>query len=309
MHFRHLLLSASLAASLVAGCSVDDEDPQEEQTLPERRHKIGKADLWGSCDGPGNSVHCGHKSQGNCWCDKACTEFGDCCADYQDTCGSQCSPIMCTLFCAYGFKKGPDGCEVCSCVQPEQCGGFANFQCPAGKTCIDDPTDSCDPQNGGADCGGICVEPSPCLNAGGTCHNGLALCGPGTTASSLECSNTSIEQTCCVPDDATPSCQGLCGGAAPGKVCYCDSLCTQYGDCCADYASVCGTERTPASGPCVKNSNEACTTDADCATGGCGGELCYNPAFGGGISTCECAGPGAPVQGCGCVNNKCTWYN
>ncbi|KAK4183649.1 hypothetical protein QBC35DRAFT_345590, partial [Podospora australis] len=37
------------------------------------------------------------------------------------------------------------------------CGGFAGFQCRDGKLCIDDPRDDCDPWNGGADCGGICV--------------------------------------------------------------------------------------------------------------------------------------------------------
>ncbi len=40
------------------------------------------------------------------------------------------------------------------------CGGIAAFKCPDGQECIDDPNDSCDPMNGGADCGGICVEAS-----------------------------------------------------------------------------------------------------------------------------------------------------
>jgi hypothetical protein len=40
------------------------------------------------------------------------------------------------------------------------CGGFANLQCPeADQVCVDDPTDSCDPDNGGADCAGRCVVP------------------------------------------------------------------------------------------------------------------------------------------------------
>lgn len=43
------------------------------------------------------------------------------------------------------------------CVVPEFCGGIAGFPCDDGKICIDDPRDSCDPLNGGADCGGICV--------------------------------------------------------------------------------------------------------------------------------------------------------
>lgn len=37
------------------------------------------------------------------------------------------------------------------------CGGIAGFPCPDDMQCVDDPDDSCDPENGGADCGGICV--------------------------------------------------------------------------------------------------------------------------------------------------------
>lgn len=40
------------------------------------------------------------------------------------------------------------------------CGGIAAFPCPNGFSCVDNPDDSCDPQNGGADCGGICVDMS-----------------------------------------------------------------------------------------------------------------------------------------------------
>ena len=36
------------------------------------------------------------------------------------------------------------------------CGGFAAIDCEVGFTCVDDPRDSCDPANGGADCGGVC---------------------------------------------------------------------------------------------------------------------------------------------------------
>lgn len=44
------------------------------------------------------------------------------------------------------------------CVTPEFCGGFAGLPCKdANKICVDDPRDDCDPLNGGADCGGICV--------------------------------------------------------------------------------------------------------------------------------------------------------
>jgi hypothetical protein len=41
------------------------------------------------------------------------------------------------------------------CVQ--FCGGIAGIEChDASQHCVDDPSDSCDPAHGGADCGGIC---------------------------------------------------------------------------------------------------------------------------------------------------------
>lgn len=43
------------------------------------------------------------------------------------------------------------------CVTPTFCGGFAGVRCEGGLTCVDDPRDDCDPEDGGYDCGGICV--------------------------------------------------------------------------------------------------------------------------------------------------------
>lgn len=42
-------------------------------------------------------------------------------------------------------------------AKAEFCGGIAGFRCPEGKMCIDDPRDDCSADNGGADCGGMCV--------------------------------------------------------------------------------------------------------------------------------------------------------
>jgi hypothetical protein len=36
------------------------------------------------------------------------------------------------------------------------CGGFAGIPCEGAGVCVDDPSDDCDPNQGGADCGGIC---------------------------------------------------------------------------------------------------------------------------------------------------------
>jgi PrcB C-terminal len=37
------------------------------------------------------------------------------------------------------------------------CGGIAGIECPGLGTCLDIPLDSCDPNYGGADCGGYCA--------------------------------------------------------------------------------------------------------------------------------------------------------
>ncbi len=39
----------------------------------------------------------------------------------------------------------------------KMCGGIAGIQCEEGQDCVDDPSDSCDPMNGGADCSGMCI--------------------------------------------------------------------------------------------------------------------------------------------------------
>jgi hypothetical protein len=60
------------------------------------------------------------------------------------------------LGCAGSTKPPPpdDGVGVAAF-----CGGIGALRCTAGLDCVDDPRDSCDPERGGADCGGICVQP------------------------------------------------------------------------------------------------------------------------------------------------------
>lgn len=42
---------------------------------------------------------------------------------------------------------------------PKTCGGIVGSVCPKGSLCTDDPSDSCDPKQGGRDCMGICTAP------------------------------------------------------------------------------------------------------------------------------------------------------
>ena len=102
------------------------------------------------------------------------------------------------------------------CVQDGPfCGGIAAIPCPGNGHCVDDPRDDCDPKNGGADCGGICICPNnPCATV---------LCQTGTQ---------------CVVHDCTPSCEPIddgCGGCPAGQYC-CDPLhdrCVPVGNLCA----------------------------------------------------------------------------
>jgi hypothetical protein len=48
-----------------------------------------------------------------------------------------------------------DGAGVC--IKKLLCSGLAGGVCPMGMTCVDDPSDGCDPTKGGADCNGQCV--------------------------------------------------------------------------------------------------------------------------------------------------------
>ncbi|PKS11462.1 hypothetical protein jhhlp_003226 [Lomentospora prolificans] len=70
--------------------------------------------------------------------------------------------------CEEGYKCVSDprekGCGL-ACDQPgicvaediPKCGGYPGFKCPEGLECFDDPTDDCDPENGGFDCMGFCL--------------------------------------------------------------------------------------------------------------------------------------------------------
>ena len=133
------------------------------------------------------------------------------------------------------------------------------------------------------------------------------------------------------------------GGHAPGVECYiggCNAeICSAipgvpsacvwlpeyacyhtFGMCEADTYNLCGWRDTPAlqhclqtanrepfEGGCARDNDDPCETDADCVNGGCGGELCFNPAVSEGISSCDCTVPAA--TGCGCVLGTCSWYN
>jgi len=124
-----------------------------------------------------------------------------------------------------------DGQAVCVPIDPAPsgrfCGGFAGIACPGSGNCVDDPSDSCDPERGGADCGGLCAcvervlcirglvfDPSPdvcaCVPAPNPCA--AALCPAPST-----CDVVNGEAVCTPIAPKAPFCGGIAGIACPGS--------------------------------------------------------------------------------------------
>jgi hypothetical protein len=159
-------------------------------------------------------------------CQTGCGKLNCSCGDgeeYQE-CGSACPatcdtpiPEVCSdrcvsgCFCKDGLLRNSDGLFVPKdrCVgcegQGQQCGGIAGLPCPQGTTCVDDPTDDCNPLKGGSDCIGVC-KCTGCEGQGQQCGGTAGLpCPQGST---------------CV-DDPTDNCDPLKGGFDCIGVCKC----------------------------------------------------------------------------------------
>jgi len=85
---------------------------------------LGDADgVYGSCA----EEACGEAAPGgNCWCDEACVENGDCCGDKVDACGGvgpdPLLPVLCesTQDCSSGLTCDTSACYS-SCHEGEDC--------------------------------------------------------------------------------------------------------------------------------------------------------------------------------------------
>jgi hypothetical protein len=126
MKTRAFLFTALFTLTLGA-CDQGSTDTRGAAEDEAARGGIGKADaLEGSCaatdeDGPA----CGGPAPvGNCWCDEACSDWGDCCVDAWDECG-----------------VGEPQPAVSQCLADHHCD--AGQQC-AGGVCIDVAPASCD---------------------------------------------------------------------------------------------------------------------------------------------------------------------
>lgn len=87
-----------------------------------------------------------------------------------------------TIFIALGLGAALGACDVepvdgeptvieLRAKPKTPCGGLLGLPCPEGQTCVDDPSDGCDPDNGGADCIGMCINGNGGGNGGGNACN------------------------------------------------------------------------------------------------------------------------------------------
>lgn len=149
MRFFHLLALAAIGCGGVA-------EPQENVSSREDDLRIR------ICGGPstkgcGDRNFCNGVLPGRC---PGAAKIGLCsprpeiCTDlFQPVCG--CDGRTYSNSCAAN-RAGVSVSSQGECPTSQFCGGIAGIPCPGRGVCIDDPTDSCDPNNGGADCGGIC---------------------------------------------------------------------------------------------------------------------------------------------------------
>jgi len=196
-----------------------------------------------------------------------------------------CTPIEPPNPCAAVLCPAPSSCDVvdgqavCTPIAPSGpfCGGFAGIACPGSGTCADVPGDGCDPENGGADCGGACTcliralcirglvfdpspevcacvprEPDPCA---------AVRCRGGTHCEVVD------DGAICAPDEPVNPCAAvLCPAPSTCDVVDGKAVCTPIepsGPFCGGIAAF----RCPGAGSCVDNPNDDCDPErggADC---------------------------------------------
>jgi eight-cysteine-cluster-containing protein len=226
----------------------------------EARGELGKADVVGSCATPSGKTFCGRKGTGNCWCDDACTDYGDCCSDAGELCGIEPPP--------------PQG---------DACGGFLGLQCDDDEFCFYPPEHMC----GAADHLGECATtPEACILLfdpvcgcdGETYSNSCFAAMAGTSVLHAgECAEPEPE---CPPVFCTLFCEhGFVKGDDGCDVCECAEPEPEPGACkvagCS--AELCVAPEGPDFSICIFEPWYECLAHTQCGTFGPEGSCGWEP--------------------------------
>ncbi|MCA9582641.1 MAG: hypothetical protein KC416_12660 [Myxococcales bacterium] len=264
---RSCLFSVSLLVLALAGCTsgTSSSDPAG-STFQKSFFGSGKFDstLEGKiCADAGLPPGCDICDALGYYGDGECDTF---CAQADSDCGQACvSDINCPAVycittpcpqpkCIGGECRLLTGCEAQDATGTGLCEAFFGYAWN-GFACTGLSGCSCE----GADCGKTFGSQSECEQAYGQC----------------------FETDPCDAQDAggTGPCQAIVGYVWDGKSCTSSSGCTCTGkDCDSIYQDAASCEA--AHSQCNQGGGT-------CAVGGCSGQLCYDPATGSGISTCE----------------------
>jgi hypothetical protein len=219
-----------------------------------------------------------------------CGEEGACMAlpgDTVDGSNKIASSYMCD--CNEGYSFDGSSCTSGGIVQ-ETCGGFVGASCSDETlTCIDNPTDDCDPNNGGADCIGICV--SSCAGYTATPQPG---CPDGTV-----CVDNPDTPDCTIAADCTgvclppPSCR-----LADGKGCWEGYSCTNDPDIDCNNNIDCQGQCVPSCAGYTEFPQPPCSTGTFCVD---------NPATPDCLIAADCTGVCLPPPKCSLKTGDGCW--
>ncbi len=161
---------AVLLAGLAFACNGSEPD--------EDRGPIGKADLYGTCQGA-----CGGQSDGNCYCDDICSYFGDCCSDRE----SECSAVSCADVGGACLSSPIDVTFAADC-EDDYDRTSSDAACPAVNQSCCLPSA---PQLSCSDVGGACLSSPIDVTFAADCEDDYNL-------ASSDASCLAVNQACCI---------------------------------------------------------------------------------------------------------------